>query len=514
MGEVVAADSSAADDVGSMRRRRSRGEFIFYAVLALISAGLFAYALTLAFVWDEGFHLLAAELINHGEKPYIDFAFPQTILNAYWNAALMHAFGQNWRVTHAGATVWASGAVLLIAFYMRQRFPVEKWRIAAALLTACFLGFNLVVYQFATVSQAYGIGLFLVVAGFCATTAAVTARGVWLALLGGLCVGAAADSTLLTAPAVIVLFVWLCLYNESGTRTGKSLAFIAGVLVAFIPVLWLFAQAPKQTFFNVFEYQALFRRVNWGNATLHDVDVLSDWLDSLQTFVIGGFAVIGVISAYRERGLDRRVRREFLLVLWLAVGLILYISTAHPTFGRYYVFAIPFMAVLAAIGSYVAAVRLGHGQNARWPTLVLCGFMALTLGKQLLRDRESQTWGGYQEIANKVKQVTPSHKLFLADELVYFLLRVRPPTGMEFSYAHKLQLPTAEERLYHIVSNAELKRQIENGRFATVENCKDDTIKDWRLDDLFPNRADMGDCSVYWGPVQAQPEQRQGTASR
>jgi hypothetical protein len=70
---------------------------------------------------------------------------------------------------------------------------------------------------------------------------------------------------------------------------------------------------------------------------------------------------------------------------------------------------------------------------------------------------------------------------------------------MEFSYSHKLRLPPEQERLYHIISEDELKRAVQAGRFYTVETCKDDVIETFDLDNLFPNSKDVGDCTVYWG---------------
>src|ERR1700749_4304636 len=95
------ADLSAASAVKSVSARRMR--LLVYSATALISALIVTYAVTMAFVWDEGFHAVAAQLILHGKMPYIDFCFPQTPLNAYWNAAWMRAFGENWRVLHIPA---------------------------------------------------------------------------------------------------------------------------------------------------------------------------------------------------------------------------------------------------------------------------------------------------------------------------------------------------------------------------------------------------------------------------
>ncbi len=89
----------------SDRRKRRFSAALFAGVLALISAGVLVYSQTMSFVWDEGFHLVAAQLIDAGKIPYVDFCFPQTPLNAYFNAGLMRVFGQNWHVTQVAAAL-------------------------------------------------------------------------------------------------------------------------------------------------------------------------------------------------------------------------------------------------------------------------------------------------------------------------------------------------------------------------------------------------------------------------
>ena len=40
---------------------------LLWMFLTLLSAGLVIYSQTMAFVWDEGFHLVAAQLISWGD---------------------------------------------------------------------------------------------------------------------------------------------------------------------------------------------------------------------------------------------------------------------------------------------------------------------------------------------------------------------------------------------------------------------------------------------------------------
>ena len=128
-------------------------------MVAGIGATLAVYSQTLAFAWDEGFHLLAARLINAGRTPYIDFCFPQTPLNAWWNAAWMRVFGESWRTAHTVAAALTVAAVLLAAQYVLSRLPAGRWRVAGAAAAALLIGLNGAVFEFGAIGQAYAMSL-------------------------------------------------------------------------------------------------------------------------------------------------------------------------------------------------------------------------------------------------------------------------------------------------------------------------------------------------------------------
>ncbi len=471
---------------------------LLWMCLLLIGAALIVYSQTVAFVWDEGFHLVAAQLIAWGKTPYIDFAFPQTLLNAYFNAGVLLWVAHSWHAIHAFDSLFVIAAVWLTSTYVMSRFPVERWRLCCAIVVAGFVGLDTVVVAFGPIAQAYGSGLFLVVVAFRVAIVSIDRRTPWMAFLVALLAGAAAGSTLLAAPVIPVFLVWLLVRNQVGSRRNKFLAFCAGVLVPFLPELYLLLKAPRQTFFNVVRYQALFRRVNWGDVNAHDFDVFTDWTVSAQTLFLGLLALIGLLYIVKKSSWERTVRREFYLAAWLSIALGLYISTAHPTFGRYFIFMIPFTAILASAGFYYTASRLIGEDRPRWPTAILVFILATSVAKYVFDDRDATNWHDYEKIAAKVKEVTPPGQEFMADELVYFLLRLTPPSGMEFSYSHKIELSPDQARLYRVISLAQLKKQIAAGRFETVQTCRDEIIDDFKLNDLFPNKEDFEDCTVFW----------------
>ncbi len=469
--------------------------------MSLLFAGLLVYSQTGAVAWDEGFHLLAAQLIKSGKKPYLDFLFPQTALNAYWVAAWMRVFGESWRLVHALAATLTASAVWLTGDFVLRRLPVLNWRLPAALAAAFATGLNAMVFQYGAIGQAYGLCLFLIVAAFRISIATVERNALLWPALAGFASGAAAASSLLTAPVGPVLLLWIVLQNRIGNRWTKSAAFLAGALLPFQPLLWLFLQAPRQVRFNIFDYHFFFRQVEWGGAIQHDLEVLTSWIDSSPALLLGLLALAGLLFIARRSNWDHRQRAEFYLCAWLVLALSVHISTAHPTFARYFLFTAPFFAILASVGLYAAGSRL-DSPNRPWPSVVvLTVLLSLGLAKAIYDEHDNMNWSDFEQVARKVQEVTPPGQALLADEFVYFLTKRQPPSGMELADSHKLNnLPPDFAAELHILPRRELDKQVNLGKFSTVETCDDDDerILELHLPQLYSRKADVSGCSVYW----------------
>ncbi|HYL38716.1 MAG TPA: hypothetical protein VEV17_22555 [Bryobacteraceae bacterium] len=473
---------------------------ILTAVVALLAAGLLTYSQTIAFAWDEGFHLLTAQLIQSGKRPYLDFVFPQTPLNAYWNAAWMSIFGATWRATHAVAALMTALAVWLASGFVLSRFPKPGWRLACSLTCALLIGLSVQVFDFGTIAQAYGFCLFLIVAAFRAAVASVHRSNVWLAAAAGFLASAAAASSLLTAPVAPVLLIWILISNRAGSRLAKAAAFAASVLIAFLPVIWLFAEGARQVFFNVIEYNFRYRQVNWEGAVPHNLEVLTSWIDSWQALLLGLLAIAGLLFLAVRSDWDRSLRAEFYLCGWLVLALGLHVSTAAPTFERYYLLLAPFLAILAAAGLYALGSRLFRPDRP-WRSVALVSVLfALPLAKSLYESRDDFNWKDAENLAAIVDQVTPRPAPLLADELIYFLTRHPPPSGMELADSHKLGfLPAATLKLLHIVPQAELDRRVKAGDFQTIQTCGENAhALTLDLPRLYKKQKPYEDCTVFW----------------
>jgi hypothetical protein len=479
----------------------TRGKLAFWLLILAITAFALLYAVTRAFVWDEGYHLIAAQEISRGHLPYLDFCFPQTPLNAFFNAGILKIFGQHWRPVHVGATLFSMGSMLLAAHYILARFPVPQWRLALALTAAVFVGLNEVVIQFGTIGQAYGICLFFSMAAYRVALTTPARVSIVPPLLCGVLASTAAGSSLLSAPILPVFLIWIWLYDRVGLPWRKAVAFIAGSTIPFLPVLWLYFKSPDQTLFNVLKYHTLYRSVDWPTdmAVHHNLLVFTSLVDSTQALTLFILAIAGVIFIARESDWLRWQRGEFYLAAWIAFVQGAYLCTPRPTFSRYFILLTPFLAIVAVAGLYGIASKMGYGDRPKWPASIAAVLMALMFTSFGVSMFDQTTWQEYEKVAQKVAEVTPKGGRIFADELVYFILQITPPSGMECSYTHVLPLSPAQEKRQHLVSEAELKGQFARHEFVTAQSCSDPEMDRLGVAGAYRYRNDMDDCTVFWG---------------
>jgi len=495
-------DPQAARETGCGAEGARSPRFWLYAIWVVVAAGLTAYALTLAFTDDEGFHLMAAQLIKAGRRPYLDFCFDQTPLNAYWNAFWMAVFGESWRTAHALAALETSAAVVLAAQFVLARFPERSWRFAGAMAATMMIGCTTNLVEFGPLAQAYGMCLFTTVCAFRLAVIAVEHPRWWLAGAAGAFAGVGAASSLLTAPVAPVLLVWLWWCNRTGSRWLKAEAFTLGVAVPFLPVLLLFLKLPWVVWFNVAEYHLYYRAaVNWPHPLGHDLKELTGWIIDPQSLSLGLLAVFGLTYIARRSAWGRERRAEFYLCGWLALAMAAEIALARPTFSRYFCLLVPFVGIPAVPGLYAIGSRVLQPERPSWPVLIISIIMAGALARNISDDaNDTFNWPEYEDIARKLAEVTPPGKQMFAEEKLYFLTQRRPSFGLEFQSSQKLELPAERLAALHVTPESELKRYLAAGTFWSAATCDDDMVSDYDLDDIFQHEVKVHGCPVYWNP--------------
>lgn len=468
-----------------------RDRLLLSGVFGLFAVLLIVYSQTWAYTGDEGFHLLAAMLVRRGMRPWIDFCFPQAPLIAYWNAGWMWLAGETWRVSHAVSAVLVAAAVALLAAFVARQFPLERaWRLGAAMAAGLFAGLNAQVFAFGPLGQAYGLCLFLLVAAFLLAVRETTGA----AAGAGFLASAAAASSLLAAPAAPVLLLWMAWQRQ----WKRAAAFCAAAVAPWLPAVWLAVQGPRQAWFNLIEYQTRFRQLYWPETTRHDLEVMTSWIDSGQTLLLGALAIGGLAWVARQSQWPRAVKSHLYLCGWLALAICVALGFGHPTFPRYFLLAAPFAAIPAAAGLYAAGSRIFP--SPAWPLAAVLFITGCGLGEALYARRGNYTWSDYERIGRRVLSVTPPGGAIFAEEIVYFAMHRPPARGLEFYYDRKVNLPPSELALLHILPQAEVERRLSAGAFATVYLCEDeDTYDRLGLPKLYRHQDAIEDCALFWG---------------
>jgi hypothetical protein len=536
---------------------------VLWSMIAVMTAALIWYSQTDAFAWDEGFHLLAAQLIAHGKRPYLDFFFPQAPLNAYWNALWMKWLGEGWRASHLVAAVMTMGAVALIGDLIYRRFPDRIWRTALVVTGTAFIGANTQLLDFGPIGQGYALALFLSVLGMRLTMAAAGHKNPALAGLAGMAAVGAAGATLLVAPAAPVFLLWLLIFNRTGARWLKAAAFVLGGLVSVIPEYLLWRQGPEQVIFGIFKYHMFYREVDWDGALRHDIGQLTSFYVSVTAFLLGVLAIAGFCIVVAETWRDRRatlhtdpdeavppanrlrrawqwlvaaIRRSlplpmagssangpgtdvwafraelYLCAAW-AIAETIHVFRAHPTFARYLIFCVPGMTLLAVRALTPVGSRLARPDKPWWIAAPLVAVLFLGAGKEAFENRTEMHWDQMDKMGAKVNEVVPRNQRLLADEHIYLTAPHDPPSGMESRDSHKLKLPPDLAQKLHVVNKEDINDQVQHGKFFAVATCEDDDeIEDKDLPRLFAKEVDVDDCKLFWQPVP-RPEAAKGDTS-
>ena len=472
---------------------------------------LFVYSQTLAWTSDESFHLLAALSVNAGHTPYLDFFYQHPPLYVYLTAAWMRLFGETWRSVHVMSALLTMAGIVLVADFLFSRLPHDSWRLGATGAAMLLAGLERQTLKVGVVAQQYGLCIFLLALAFRLAIASVDRRRGFLPVWAGVCAGAAAASNLLVAPAAPILLIWLLHESEPDTRRRQSVRYLAGTVIPFIPLLWLFARASRHVYFNVVEYHLRYRReenldAGWTTFKI-DANTLTSWTDASQPVLLISLAALG-LAFITGPDWPRRTRSEFLLCLWLAAGLALVAAGAHPTFPAYFVTTLPFLGVLAGVGLYAVASRIWAPRRGHAVFLALAFLYVMTPLKMIVplkalyRDPSSLewTWRYYEALAKKVQELTPKDSRVYATRQHFFVASRRPfLPGRESYHVGKLPAHRAESLGYG--SEDRLRQHVLAGHFATIVIWPDEDkrlFEELMSTDLYARREGWGEAQIFW----------------
>jgi hypothetical protein len=189
---------------------------------------------------------------------------------------------------------------------------------------------------------------------------------------------------------------------------------------------------------------------------------MSSWFDSGHALLLIVLAVSAVLFV-SSKDCPAADRSKYYLCAWLISAEALLLCNIHPTFQQYFVFVVPFLAILAPVGLRALTLRFDSTGRPLWPVLFVGAFLAFGLEKSLFEQRDNLFWRDVESVAAKLNEVTGPAASLPADEFLYFASKRLPARGLEHADTHKLSLPAPLAARLGIISADEVKSRVTAG---------------------------------------------------
>jgi hypothetical protein len=116
---------------------------------------------------------------------------------------------------------------------------------------------------------------------------------------------------------------------------------------------------------------------------------MSSWFDSGHALLLIVLAVSAVLFV-SSKDCPAADRSKYYLCAWLISAEALLLCNIHPTFQQYFVFVVPFLAILAPVGLRALTLRFDSTGRPLWPVLFVGAFLAFGLEKSLFEQRDNR----------------------------------------------------------------------------------------------------------------------------
>ncbi len=464
-------------------------QFVFYFFVLFIFV---SRSLTVGFSHDENQFIAAGQLLAyHGLLPYINYPYTHMPYGAFFYAL----------------TAWISNYDFLagrllnaVAFLICSLGVVKAFRLISGARTSL----SLLLWEFVVVYiflshriMGYVIGaalnhalpalfsLIALILFIASTQGKISSRR--LALFSGVCLSIAALIRFNYAGLILVgLFLWTLLQLFSRPRPLVSVIkpFIAGLFLAALPALILFALAPTNFYYgnivyirlNTLYYQELLYKFNMslGSKIMSFLtDILRNPLDLILYILL---LYTGLASLIRYRNDRSAANLNRFAVAAFAFSLFLSAFAPTPTLQHYFFDALPFLILILALSAYDFFDRIRGGYLLAASASILLLYFSGTLAnpaKNIARLSNPSQWTPMQvhNFGLELKTLVPGGRVLTLLPMIPLEAGydVYPFTATgPFSWRTSTLL-TAQRRLqYGVTSPAELNSLLEKSPPAAI----------------------------------------------
>ncbi|HUR60302.1 MAG TPA: hypothetical protein VM029_21440 [Opitutaceae bacterium] len=241
--------------MNGQRKSRVEGVALFAAIGALVILLLAVFSTIMrSFDHNEGLYITAGWLVAHGRSLYADFSFWQMPYSAWLFAAVFRVFDP--------AALLFTGKIVAYIFWLAAVAAIAgfAWRetrraLPTAVAVLLFAG-NWTVIRCASEASNYIQPLACALGSYVLAlwAWADTRRAKWCWVASGACTGFAIGFKLYYLPTIaayLAAIVWLPREVPLATRIrGAAVPFLAGVVIALLPVAYVFLRDPGVFWFN------------------------------------------------------------------------------------------------------------------------------------------------------------------------------------------------------------------------------------------------------------------------
>jgi hypothetical protein len=334
---------------------------------------------------EDQFIASAVLLARDNLLPYRDYPFfhlPNLVL-VY--AVLIKIFGYPFLMARLFTAFCSSLTAVLILFTIINFYKNVKFSLWISILWVFLMEASPLFDSATSVSWNHALGGLLATAGFVSYLAILFQKQnslyfiFWSGFLISSAVGTRASLVTLVLPMVLGLF-FISSQSTFKEFVKLNLPFWAGFIVALLPSIYLFSQAPNNFFFGNLEYAKL--------NTMYRIDTefygafsLSDKVRFMFKHVLGEpgnfmliigasfFSLTSIVMPARPSTLF--LKMQILLMMMVAFSLIGSLLPT-PSWYQYFYAPIPFMVLCGAMG--MAQFISDHPESQKWNILLLVTF--------------------------------------------------------------------------------------------------------------------------------------------
>ena len=464
-----------------MSTLRSTSKIQAYLPQLLVLSGLVAffgyYSTERLIARDEGFYIIAAQLVAQGKTLYLDFFYPQMPLLPYLYGKWMQIVGFSWENARLLSAVFTAMLGALIFSAIRKKTNT-LW----GLFGLYFFCLSTLVFPWYITVKTYAFSnLCLFAAYMLVDREARTHVGKALFLAGAL-LGAAVDARLFFVALTPVLMALILFRNwKTAERWSSQLYFLFGFGIAVSPNLYFMLNDFSTYWFNNMGYH-MERSDQTFAASLRSkqtiLRVLTGFKES-RKFVAYQFPILlymnilyALYCVYKRKLPDG--------ALLIAIGLFVVNFLPTPSYVQYFSTLVPFLAVglvlfLAEVAplAFTRSKVLGaFGVLSFAPLAIYYGaythidmdrYARTGEGVIGIRNREmAKDWRleTVNEVAKKIDAITQPGEIILSQWPGYLLethAQVHPGTEDHFGIRAAAKLTEDEKQRYKVISSADIK---------------------------------------------------------